>query len=69
MFIGPPKKREKFTLVLLKIEKTVFGLPRMCTILNDNEKILIEGGEHFITAYIPACVAEPDDEVPDQTQG
>lgn len=45
---------EEYAIVILKVaERDAHGRPRVATIfVDDTEKISIEGGEEFITAFI-----------------
>lgn len=63
MFVGPPKHREAYKLVVMKVEeKDEYGIPRKLTILFDNESIKIDGGEEFITGYIMEVMTKPESE-------
>jgi len=45
---------EEHVLVLLKVlQKDEFERPRSCEIVYDDMRVKLEGGEEFITAWIP----------------
>lgn len=63
LFVGPsPKNRQKFKYVLFRvISKNADGVPEDLVLMHDEEQpIDIEGGEEFMTGYIPALMLEKE---------
>lgn len=60
VFVGPPQARQKFKYVVFKVDRRGDGeIPRKLTLVLDHETIDLQGGEEFMTGYIPAHMLKP----------
>jgi hypothetical protein len=60
VFIGPPKKRACFKLVVFHIlEKDGNNIPTKTRMLLDDDEVTLAGGEEFMTAYVLKEMTEP----------
>ncbi len=51
----------KYKLCLFKIESNnVRGVPEVCRLVEDEQTVTLEGGERFMTAYLPVEMLEGD---------
>lgn len=61
VFIGPTKRRAKFSYVVFQVlSRDAKGIVRDLKLIQPHETVELEGGEDFMTGYIPHHMTKPD---------
>lgn len=59
--IGQGRNKMRFKHTVFRIlDRHPDGTPKTCRLIGDTETVDIEGGEEFMTAYVPAIMFEAE---------